>query len=100
MSAGLLEVVNITVSEVHRPLPATIEGTGRGSMPTTVRNHGHDACVANVAAPASKQADVAAVLGDGVGRASVGVKLDEEPVEGVLDGHGGVLGFRAWSFEA
>ena len=60
----------------------------RNRATSSVRNLGDRACVANVGRAAGEQADVPAVLGDGVRGATVGFELDEEPVEGVVDGHG------------
>ncbi len=46
------------------------------------------ASVPNVGAPRGEETDVPAVLGDRVRGTAVGLELDEEPRQGVVDGHG------------
>jgi hypothetical protein len=52
---------------------------------------------ANVARPARKRADVAAVLADRVFAPAIGRELDEEALERLVDGHGASLDVGAWS---
>ena len=82
----------------RRPFPATVgpcarhrrrQERGYGFVPEVF----YVATVANVGRPAGKEAHVAAVLGDGVWGAPVGLQLKEEFPEAVFDAHGSQLGF-------